>query len=94
MHVAGLEQLLRRFPLRLGALRGNRLMRVLLNRGGGHVDTFGQGILAQGRKVLGNRHKLAAVRNEAIKNFRQGFYGLLMRIVEQATICLSLYSSS
>jgi len=58
-------------------------MRVLLNRGGGHVDTFGQGILAQGRKVLGNRHKLAAVRNEAIKNFRQGFYGLLMRIVEQ-----------
>ena len=83
MHVAGLEQLLRRFPLRLGALRGNRLMRVLLNRGGGHVDTFGQGILAQGRKVLGNRHKLAAVRNEAIKTFRQGFYGLLMRIVEQ-----------
>ena len=42
MHVAGLEQLLRRFPLRLGALRGNRLMRVLLNRGGGHVDTFGR----------------------------------------------------
>ena len=67
----GCEQLLRRFPPAWVPLRGNRLMRVLLNRGGGHVDTFGQGILARRRKVLGNRHKLAAVRNEAIKNFRQ-----------------------
>ena len=46
-------------------------------------DLFRQGILAQGRKIFGNRHKLAAVRAQAIKDFGQGFYGLLMGIMEQ-----------